>query len=805
MNRKALPWLLPAAMAALASPAAAETRYKLPPREVVDILDAPATPQIELSPRRDRALLVWFESHPPLELLAQPVLRIAGLRITPGLGARQRTFRYTGIDVLTLDGGRTVSVALPKGARIGYPTWSHDGKRFAFTRDLADRVELWVADAASGAAHVVQGVQVNDVLGSPFAWMADGTRLLVRAVPRGRAAAPQQPKVPAGPIVDETAGKTSQVATFQDLLQDEHDEALFEYYGRTQLLEVRAETGAARHVGSPGLITAARVSPDGRALLVTRLRRPFSFHVPYNSFTRSVEVWDWDGKRLATVADLPVSDEVPRQGVPTGPRAVAWQSLAPATLVWAEALDGGDPLKKAPHRDRLMTLAAPFTGQPRELIKVQHRYASLEWTARAGEALVTEFDRDRRWRTTYLVDLGAATPAPRKVFDLSSRDAYNDPGDPVTQRQPGGEQILLQDGDTIYLAGEGATAEGNRPFVDAMDLKTLKKERLFQSDAGSDERFVGFVGDSRSRMLVRRESPSEPPNFFLVEAKGGARQKLTSFADPFPQLQSVKRELVKYNRADGVPLSGTLYLPVGYQPGTRVPALVWAYPLEYSDADTAGQVRSSPHSFLRLSGTSPLFLVTRGYAVLMDATMPVVGDPETVNNTYVEQITENAKAAVAKLDQMGVVDPKRVLVGGHSYGAFMTANLLAHTDVFLAGIARSGAYNRTLTPFGFQSERRSFWEAPDVYMKMSPFSHAHKINEPVLFIHGEADNNSGTFPIQSERLFAAIRGSGGTARLVMLPHESHGYRARESVLHTLAEMIDWADRWAKPQGGVADR
>jgi dipeptidyl aminopeptidase/acylaminoacyl peptidase len=805
MKRNTLLALPLAALAALPSPALAETHYKLPPKDVVAMLDAPPTPQLEPSPGGDRALLVWSEGYPPLEVLAQPVLRIAGLRITPALGARQRTFRSTGIDILALDGRPLRSVRLPPGSRIGPPVWSHDGKRFAFTRDLADGVELWVADAATGAARAVPGLRVNDVLGGPLAWMPDSKRLLVRAVPRGRGPAPAEPKVPLGPVIDETAGKTSQVATFQDLLKDEHDERLFEHYGRTQLLAVDAASGTATPVGEPGLITAARPSSDGSALLVTRLRRPFSFHVGYTSFTRSLEVWDAAGKRLATVADLPVSDEVPRQGVPTGPRAVAWQPLVPATLVWAEALDGGDPLKKVPHRDRLMTLAAPFTGPPRELVKVQHRYTGLDWTARAGEALLSEFDRDRRWRTTYLVDLKAPESAPRKVFDLSTRDSYNDPGELVYEQRPSGEQVLVQDGDTVYLSGAGATPEGDRPFLDSLDLKSLKKERLFQSAAAADERFLDFAGGSRGRIFIRHESRSEPPNYFLVDLKGGPRQPLTDLKDPFPRLQGLKRELVKYTRQDGVPLSGTLYLPVDYQPGTRVPALVWAYPLEFSDADTAGQVRSSPHSFLRLGGASPLFLVTQGYAVLMDATMPVVGDPETVNNTYVEQIADNARAAVAKLDALGVVDPKRVLVGGHSYGAFMTANLLAHTDVFAAGIARSGAYNRTLTPFGFQSERRSFWEAPDVYMKMSPFSYANKINEPVLFIHGEADNNSGTFPIQSERLFAAIRGSGGTARLVMLPHESHGYRARESVLHTLAEMIEWADRWAKPKGANATR
>jgi dipeptidyl aminopeptidase/acylaminoacyl peptidase len=791
--KRALP--LPFLLFALT--ASAETRYRLPPREVVDILDAPATPQVSLSPRRDAVLLVSYENYPPLELLAQPVLRIAGIRITPALSSRQRTMRYTGIEVQGLDGGRPVRVALPAGAKISFPVWSHDGKRFAFARDLADGVELWIADARTGAARAVPGLRLNDVLGAPLAWMSDNARLLVRAVPRDRGAPPPDRPVPAGPVIDETAGKRSQVATFQDLLKDEHDEALFEHYGRTQLVAVTAASGAVAPLGEPGLFSSVRLSPDGGYLLVTRLRRPFSFRVPFASFTRTVEVWDAAGRRVATVADLPVSDETPRQGVPTGPRSVDWQGLLPATLVWTEALDGGDPLKKVPHRERLMTQAAPFQEEPRELLKLKHRYSGVAWTARQGEALVYEYDRDRRWSTTHLVDLGARPPAPRTVFDLSARDSYNDPGEPVTETRANGDEVVLRDGDAIYLAGNGATPEGDRPFLDRLDLATLKKERLFHSAEGTAERFFGFVKEARDRVLIRHESPTEPPNYSLLALRDGTRQKLTDFPDPAPQLHGIKKELVKYNRQDGVQLSGTLYLPAGYTPGTRLPVLVWAYPLEYSDADTAGQIRSSPYAFTRLGGISPLFLVTQGYAVLMDATMPVVGDPETVNNTYVEQIADNARAAVAKLDALGVADPKRVLVGGHSYGAFMTANLLAHTDIFVAGIARSGAYNRTLTPFGFQSERRSFWEASDVYMKMSPFTHAHKINEPILLIHGEADNNSGTFPIQSERLFAAIRGSGGTARLVLLPHEAHGYRARESVLHTLAEMIEWADRWTK--------
>ena len=778
-----------------ALPVAAQAPYKLPPKEVVDIVDAPPPPQAVVSPTGDAVLLAEPEAYPPIALLAEPILRIGGVRISPATSCRQRSFRFTGIQLQPVDGGATARVSLPAGARVSLPLWSHDGSRFAFARDVADGVELWVAEAATGAARPVEGIRLNDVLGAPISWNA-ARSLIVRTVPRARGEAPRAPAVPIGPVVEETAGKTSQMATFQDLLRNPHDAALFEHYARAQLVVVDAASGSATPLGEPGLYTDVDPSPDGRYLLVDRVKAPFSTRVPFFYFARSSEVWDAAGRKLATIAELPVSDEVPRQGVPTGPRQVSWQPLVPASLVWVEATDGGDPTKKVPEREKLMSLSAPFTAQPSELTRLKQRFTGLDWTGRAGIALVTEYDRDRRWRTTSLVDIKTKAAA-KVVFDGSANDAYGDPGDPVMETRPTGERVALQDGDAIYLAGDGASESGDRPFVDRFSLATLEKQRLFRSGEGRYERFVSFAKGSRARALVRSESKSDPPNLYVVELASGARRKLGDYRDPTPQLTRVTKQLLKYARKDGVPLSGTLYLPPGYTPGTRLPALVWAYPLEYSDASTAGQVRGSTDTFPRVSGPSPLAFLTQGYAVLMDATMPVVGDPDSMNDSYVEQVASAAEAAIDVLDAKGVVDRRRVVVGGHSYGAFMTANLLAHTDLFVAGIARSGAYNRTLTPFGFQSERRSFWDAPQLYLRVSPFTYANKVNEPILLIHGEADNNSGTYPIQSERLFQALRGNGGTSRYVVLPHESHGYRARESVLHTLAEMIEWADQWAK--------
>jgi dipeptidyl aminopeptidase/acylaminoacyl peptidase len=591
--------------------------------------------------------------------------------------------------------------------------------------------------------------------------------------------------------------------TFPDLLASPRDEDLFEHFATSQLARVDADTGEVEQIGAPALITAADASPDENFLLVAAVRRPFSYRVPYDYFTRRTEVWDTAGRRVATVADLPISDEVPRQGVPTGPRNIAWQPLHGARLLWTEALDGGDPRAKVPHRDKIMALAAPFHASPGEVMTVQHRLTDLEWLAAQDQALVTEYDRDRRWRTTSLVDLTKPESSRKVLFDLSINDAYGDPGRPLTVTRPDGVTTILQDGDSLYLMGQGAAPEGSRPFLDKLDLGTGRKERLFHCSEHAYELPLGFVGDSRGTILIEGESRTGPPNVFTIDLSSGKRTKLTDYRDPAPRLSAARKELIHYRRGDGVPLSGTLYLPADYQDGTRLPLIVWAYPLEYSDPGTAGQVRTSPDMFPRVIGPSELFFVLQGYALLDNATMPVVGDPETMNDTFIEQIAASARAAIETLDERGVIDPRRVGVAGHSYGAFMTANLLAHTDLFAAGIARSGAYNRSLTPFGFQRERRSYWEATDLYTRVSPFAHAHKINEPILLIHGEADNNTGTFPIQSERLFQAIAGNGGTARLVLLPHESHGYLARESVHHVAAEMLEWADRYIKNRPGSA--
>lgn len=778
-------------------PASGQSSYQKPPHAILDVLRAPATPAVSVSPARTHLLLVDEVRYPPVADLAEPMLRLAGLRINPRTNGPFRPRRYVGYTLLRLADGERTKLILPADADLSAPVWSPTGEAVAFTNTTPGGIELWVADTAAGKARRLPGLVLNGAYGESVQWMPDGRTLLCQVIPADRGRPPEPPRVVSGPVIQESVGRPGPVRTFQDLLQTPHDEALFDYHATAQLVLVDASTGARTPVGAPGIYRSCEPAPDGKHLLVVRTTRPYSYLHPASAFPREVEVWDRTGKPVHRLASLPLADRVPIEGVPTGPRSYEWLPTAPATLVWVEALDEGDPRKQVPYRDRVLQWAAPFTGAPVEIARTQHRFADLTWSQQPGMALLREYDRERRWSRTFLLRLEQPGQSARVLWDRSVQDRYGAPGVPVLRTLPTGGRVFRQEGDTLFLVGQGATPQGDRPFLDRFDLQTRQTQRLFRCAEGCYEYVVALLDDAGTRILTRHESPAEPPNYFIRSLEDNSRTPITDFKDPTPQLRRIKKQLVTYQRSDGVQLSFTLYLPPDHEPGRRLPTVVWAYPREYNDPATAGQVSGSPHSFTTLAGPSHLFFVLHGYALLDGAAMPVVGNPETVNNTYVEQTVASAQAAIAKAVELGVTDPARVGIGGHSYGAFMTANLLAHSDLFRAGIARSGAYNRTLTPFGFQSERRTLWEAPDLYVKVSPFLHAHRIQEPLLLIHGEADNNPGTFPVQSERMYHALRGNGGTVRYVSLPYESHGYQARESVEHTLYEMLAWFDRHVK--------
>ncbi len=783
--------------ALLSLSAFAQTPYRTPPQEILNILDAPATRSVSISPTRDRMLLAEPVRYPSIAEVSEPMLRLAGLRINPNTNGPHRPNRIVGLTLKNIPDAKEQRIEVPANANLSVPEWSYDGKHFAFTNTLTDGIELWIGDAATGTVRRIQSVMLNAAYGDAVRWMPDNATLLCKTVVARRGAPPAKLKTPAGPNIQESYGKPAPVRTYQDLLQNPADEALFEYYATSQLVIVNAGNGKITPLGKPAVFASVQPSPDGNRILVTINHKPYSYLLPAFAFPKEVEVWDRAGKLEYKLAGLPLADQVPIEGVPTGPRSYTWRPTQPATLVWVEALDGGNPKEKVPYRDRVVMLKAPFQGSATEIAKTEHRYRGMMWGEKDGMAILSEFDRSRLRLRAHLLNVDEPQKQARIVWDRSIRDRYNDPGDPLMRTLPSGDRVMLQHANHIYLTGSGASQKGDRPFIDRFDLTTMKSERLFQSDDKSYESVLAILKDDGSSFITRHETQNDPPNYFLRSLADGSKKALTGFPDPAPQLRAIRKQLVTYKRGDGVQLSFTLYLPMNYKEGTRLPTVLWAYPLEFTDADVAGQVTGSANRFTTISGYSHLFFAMLGYAVLDSATMPVVGDPETVNNTYVEQIVASAQAAIDKAVEMGVTDRNRIGVGGHSYGAFMTANLLAHSDLFKAGIARSGAYNRTLTPFGFQSERRTLWEAPEMYLKVSPFMFANKIKEPILLIHGEADNNTGTFPIQSERMYQALKGNGGNVRYVTLPNESHGYSARESVEHALWEMVMWFDKHVK--------
>jgi dipeptidyl aminopeptidase/acylaminoacyl peptidase len=778
------------------------TQYREPPAPLPAILDAAPAPSVSLSPDRRWLLVMERPALPPISEVAAPELRLAGIRLNPHTYAGSRDTFMTGLKVIPIPASGApsanakapspVTVEVPGGRRILEAFFSPDSRSLALILTTSEGLELALADVATGKSRKLTEAKLSGALTSPCAWSASTSLVCLM---RAEGKPPVKPETPRGPAIQETKGASSGNPTYQDMLQDEGDEAIFEHYATSRPVRITPD-GMSAPLGPWGLYRRVLPSPDGRYLMVQKLSRPFSYVVPFSRFPTSTEVWKADGSLAGRVAETPLQEAVSiaSDSRPLGPRNLEWRGGAAATLVWAEALDQGNPANAAAKRDAVRLLAEPFSGAPTTLAELEYRSFETEF-APDGTAYVTEsWTKTRRTRMWQI----RAGGSPELVYDRSTEDRYGAPGRFLSVEGTTGSVLQASaDGRALYLSGTGASPEGDRPFLDSYDTTTKKTTRLFRSTAPRYEQPVALL--EGGRLLLRRESVTEPPNYFLANLATRAETRLTDFVDPTPQLGELKPEVIHYKRKDGVDLTANLYLPKGYaKTQGPLPFLLWAYPQEFISAQAASQVSGSPYRFVRPQGASQLLLLTLGYGILDDPKMPIIGENgKEPNDTYIEQLVASAEAAVKAITDLGVADPRRIAVGGHSYGAFMTANLLAHCDLFAAGIARSGAYNRTLTPFGFQAEDRTFWQAESTYMAMSPFAFAHKIKEPILLIHGAADTNTGTYPIQSERFFAALKGHGATAKLVFLPAEAHGYRARESVGHTLYETAAWLDTYVK--------
>ncbi|MCG8578360.1 MAG: prolyl oligopeptidase family serine peptidase [Bacteroidales bacterium] len=787
----------------LTSNAQVDLTYQEPSKEIMELADVPLPPSTAINDDGSVILLIYRNQYKSIGELSEKEIKLGGIRTNPITNVSSRTRFSNNIKLMHKNGDITEVKGMPSKARLANLSWSPDQSKMAFTNTVANGTELWYIDIASSTAHKLTGATLNGNLGRPFTWMKDNSHLVIRMMPANRGPlTDKSTAIPVGPVVSVNEGQKAQNRTYQDLLKDKVDEDNFTKLAESELKLISLD-GTIKDWAPKAIYRSISFSPDGNYAIVSIVSKPFSYIVPYRRFPTEYVLMDKSGKTIKTIEKVPLIEELPKgfMAERTGKRNISWRADKPATLYWAEVLDQGDPEVEVDYRDEVFELAAPFTAEPKSIFKTINRFGGITW-GNDNVAIGYDYWWNTRNTKTYLFNPSDAAKKPEILNDRNYQDRYSDPGDFITERNEYKRNVLVLDKGYVYLEGDGFSKEGQKPFIDKMNLASKKTVRLYQaSNEDKLETISKIINIRKGQVITRVQSPTDYPNYYLRNIKSRkAPRPVTQFENPFKSLAGVHKELVKYEREDGLPLSGTLYLPAGYDMTSkeRLPLIMWAYPTEYKDKQSAGQVTTSANEFIYPWYGSPVYWVMKGYAVLDDASFPIVGEgEEEPNDTFIPQLVANAKAAIDYLDEQGYIDRERVAVGGHSYGAFMTANLLTHSDLFAAGIARSGAYNRTLTPFGFQSEERNYWEAPDIYNTMSPFMNASKMKHPLLLIHGVEDNNSGTYTMQSERYFNALKGLGATVRLVLLPSESHGYRARESVLHMLWEQDQWLDKYVK--------
>jgi dipeptidyl aminopeptidase/acylaminoacyl peptidase len=778
--------------------------YQKPPKEILDLADYERAPSVNMDSKKQLMILSYRNTYKTLDELSQEEMRLGGLRINPITNISSTVTYINNVKIRKVsDKVETQVTGLPDNPKISNYAMSPDEKKMAFSHTTATGVELWVIDLTTAKATKVTDANLNANMGSPYSWFKDSEHLLVRVLPKNRPALLDEKKnLPAGPIVSVGDGSVSQNRTYQDLLKNPMDEKNFETLVTSELYKYSL-SGKAELFKGAAMYAGESFSPDGTYVMITTLEKPFSYIVPLSRFPQKSSVYDSNGKLIREVNDVPLVEVMPKGFSSTrkGKRSMSWRADKPATLVYVEALDEGDQNVKVDFRDEVFLWDAPFTAAPTSLVKTQQRYAGIQW-GDATRAIVSDQWYDTRNSKAYLINPSNPSQAPKVLSDRNYQDIYSDPGDFETKRNEFGRNVIAIENDIAHLIGDGFTKEGQFPFIDEMNFKTLQTKRLYQSTLkDKKEDLYSIMNAKTGDVLVMLQSKNEYPNYYIRNIKSKNKlTQITNFKNPFESLKNVHKEVINYKRKDGVELSGTLYLPAGYDKTKKekLPLLIWAYPREFKDKSTAGQSSANPNTFTFPNYGSFVFWVTRGYAVLDDAAFPIVGEGDTEpNDTFIEQLVANAEAAIDAVDKLGYINRNKVGVGGHSYGAFMTANLLTHSNLFACGIARSGAYNRTLTPFGFQSEQRNYWDVPQIYNGMSPFMNSHKMKTPMLLTHGEADNNPGTFTLQTERYFQALKNLGAPVRMVILPKESHGYAAKDNILHLLWEQDQFLEKYLK--------
>ncbi len=778
--------------------------YKVPPQEILELVDVKLPPRVLMDERNEYMVYLFRDNLKSIEQLSEPEVKLAGLRLNPDLYTKSRANYYNNVKIVKMDTKNSNPMdvkGLPTKPQLANIKWSPDQTKIAMTNTTKEGVELWFIDLKKGTAKKLSKPIINATLGNPIAWFKDGKYILAKFRTKN------SPKlinsgdiIPQGPRISTNDGKKAQNRTYQDLLKNRTDERNFEILTESEIFKISLK-GKAKLLLEKNHYEGVNFSPSGKYILISTIKRPYSYLVPYYRFPMDYTIYSSKGAKVKTLYSVPLTEELPKgfMAVREGPRSFTWRSDKPESIIFVKALDGGDPLSKVENRDEVFEIKPPFSQNETSILKTQNRHYRVDW---CNDTLALGYDYwwNNRNTKVYKFNPSENQIAPKIIIDRNYQDKYNDPGTFIKKRNSYGESILAFKSGSMFLKGEGFGPDGQFPFIDEINVNTLKKKRIYESTFNDKkETLIDYIINS-NKVISRIESPNDYPNYYHRMLKNNQLRKVTNFSNPFKGIMNVQKEIVKYQRSDGLDLSATLYLPETYNPNNNIklPLIMWAYPREFKDNSSASQITQNANEFTYPYWGSPIYWLTRGYAILDDVSFPIVGeDDKEPNDLFREQLIDNAKAAIDKVNSLGYIDKNKIAIGGHSYGAFMVANLISHTQLFAAGIARSGAYNRTLTPFGFQSEERSYWEAPEVYYKMSPFMHADKVDTPILLIHGEEDNNSGTYPLQSERYFNALKGLGAETRLVMLPKESHGYRAKESILHMLWEQDIWLEKYVK--------